>query len=268
MHAGTTVPLGSSRTRGRALFRPNPTAHLAGVQERFLLSYLSTSLRRVRSRSAGLAIGVLAGLGTTVLVAAPASAATGDPFAALRQCESGGDYGIDTGNGYYGAYQFDVATWRGLGQTGLPSSASPETQDAAARALQAQRGWAPWPGCSAKLGLAGYTVTAPVPPPAAPAAVAPAARSAAPSAPSRSHVRAASSHAVFTVALVGQVREDVRAWQQQMVALGHPLVVDGQYGAQSARATHDFEVQHGLSVESPGIVGPQVRAAMADALAG
>jgi resuscitation-promoting factor RpfB len=76
-----------------------------------------------------------------------------DPWAALRRCESGDDYGADTGNGYYGAYQFTAGTWASLGLAGLPSEASPATQDRAARELQAQRGWTQWPACAGALGL-------------------------------------------------------------------------------------------------------------------
>lgn len=79
-------------------------------------------------------------------------------FAALRQCEAGGDYTlVDTP--YYGAYQFDRETWAstlehmGVHFDGLPSSAPPGLQDAAAKDLQHERGWAPWPACSRKLGL-------------------------------------------------------------------------------------------------------------------
>jgi len=71
----------------------------------------------------------------------------------LRQCESGGDYSRNSGNGYYGAYQFDLSTWTSNGGTGLPSLASPAAQDAVARATEARRGWAPWPVCAVRLGL-------------------------------------------------------------------------------------------------------------------
>jgi len=87
-----------------------------------------------------------------VPVAAPA-AGPRDPFAALRQCESGGNYGTDTGNGYYGAYQFTAGTWRSLGFGGLPSQAPPAVQDRAARELQARRGWGQWPSCARRLGI-------------------------------------------------------------------------------------------------------------------
>lgn len=81
---------------------------------------------------------------------APASSAT---WQALRECESGDNYGEDTGNGYYGAYQFSPTTWHSLGYGGLPSQAPPATQDAAAQQLYDEVGWSAWPGCSAKLGL-------------------------------------------------------------------------------------------------------------------
>ena len=87
---------------------------------------------------------------------APAAAAytpAGGTWYALRMCESGGNYAEDSGNGFYGAYQFSLSTWYGLGFTGLPSQASPATQDLAAMELQALAGWGQWPACSAQLGL-------------------------------------------------------------------------------------------------------------------
>jgi len=89
----------------------------------------------------------------TAAAPAPARSATGDVWAGLRQCESGGDYAENTGNGYYGAYQFSLATWHGLGLPGLPSQASPAVQDQAAQQLQARSGWGQWPSCSRRLRL-------------------------------------------------------------------------------------------------------------------
>jgi len=76
----------------------------------------------------------------------------GDVWARLRQCESGGRYTINSGNGFYGAYQFHPRTWRNLGYPGLPHEASPEMQDEAARRLQARSGWGQWPVCSRRIG--------------------------------------------------------------------------------------------------------------------
>jgi Transglycosylase-like domain len=65
----------------------------------------------------------------------------------LRFCESGGVYTTDAGNGFYGAYQFDLQTWRSMGGTGLPSSAPYWEQDLRAKALYQARGSQPWPIC-------------------------------------------------------------------------------------------------------------------------
>ena len=78
---------------------------------------------------------------------------TADQWAALRRCESGGDYSTDTGNGYYGAYQFSPITWWWLGYQGYPNEAPPAVQDQAARDLWAIYGWSPWPACSRALGF-------------------------------------------------------------------------------------------------------------------
>jgi hypothetical protein len=74
-------------------------------------------------------------------------------WAELRQCESGGNYAENTGNGYYGAYQFSLQTWHGIGYPGIPSDAAPAVQDQAAAQLQARSGWGQWPECAQKLGL-------------------------------------------------------------------------------------------------------------------
>jgi LysM repeat protein len=63
----------------------------------------------------------------------------------VRLGESGGNYATNTGNGYYGAYQFSLGTWRGVGGSGLPSDASPAEQDMRAQMLYDQRGCSPWP---------------------------------------------------------------------------------------------------------------------------
>jgi multidrug efflux pump subunit AcrA (membrane-fusion protein) len=88
---------------------------------------------------------------STAQTSQPAPA--GGVWAELRACESGGNYAEDTGNGYYGAYQFALSTWEGLGFSGLPSDAPPGVQDEAAQELQAAYGWDQWPACAAELGL-------------------------------------------------------------------------------------------------------------------
>ncbi len=77
---------------------------------------------------------------------------SGDVWTRLRSCESGGRYTTNTGNGFFGAYQFHPRTWRNLGFPGLPHQAPPEMQDEAARKLQARSGWGQWPVCSRRIG--------------------------------------------------------------------------------------------------------------------
>jgi hypothetical protein len=77
---------------------------------------------RTAARTAALSAGVVAAV--MIGTAAPAIATTSDdPWYRLRMCESGGNYGIDTGNGYYGAYQFDAGTWHAYGGTGRRTTA-------------------------------------------------------------------------------------------------------------------------------------------------
>ena len=85
--------------------------------------------------------------------ASPASAYDGSVWDRLAQCESGGNWAINTGNGYYGGLQFSLSSWRGVGGTGYPHENSRETQIEMGKRLQASGGWGHWPACSRKLGL-------------------------------------------------------------------------------------------------------------------
>jgi hypothetical protein len=71
----------------------------------------------------------------------------------LRECESGNNYQADTGNGYYGAYQFSGPTWVDLGYPGRPDEEPYWMQDEAAQRLEAMDGWSQWPSCSTALGV-------------------------------------------------------------------------------------------------------------------
>jgi hypothetical protein len=78
----------------------------------------------------------------------PADPATWDR---LAQCEAGGNWARNSGNGYYGGLQFSAGTWRGVGGTGLPHQNTRETQIEMGRRLQARSGWGQWPACTRKL---------------------------------------------------------------------------------------------------------------------
>ena len=69
----------------------------------------------------------------------------------LRSCE--GSYTSNTGNGYYGAYQFDKRTWGKYGGYEVASDAPPSVQDEKAWQTYKARGWQPWPNCKIKMGL-------------------------------------------------------------------------------------------------------------------
>lgn len=86
---------------------------------------------------------------------APAAApvASGSVWDQLAACESGGNWSINTGNGYYGGLQFSQSSWTAAGGSGSPQDASREEQIRVASNLQAMQGWGAWPSCSAKLGL-------------------------------------------------------------------------------------------------------------------
>lgn len=117
----------------------------------------------VRMVTASLAASVVA------LLAAQAPAfAAGDPtWDRLAQCESSGNWAINTGNGFSGGLQFTPSTWKAYGGTGLAHNASRSEQIAVAQRVQAGQGWGAWPACSRKLGLSG-TVAVSVPRHAAP----------------------------------------------------------------------------------------------------
>ncbi len=200
------------------------------------------------------AVGITASfVAVDIAVAGAASAATASDFAKLRQCESGDNYRINTGNGFYGAYQFDRRTWNGLGYPGRADQASPATQDEAARKLQSQRGWSPWPACSRGLGLgsdrvderASRSTTRTAAKPATKPVSTPAAR------PTRAKV-APTTAPVFigkplSVADAKQFRIGVHMWQARMADRGWKISVDGHFGPQSARVAKLFAADQNLA---------------------
>jgi uncharacterized protein YabE (DUF348 family) len=79
--------------------------------------------------------------------------ASGGVWDKLAQCEAGGNWAANTGNGYYGGLQFLPKTWTAFGGSGMPHTASREEQIAVAERVQSSQGWGAWGGCSRKLGL-------------------------------------------------------------------------------------------------------------------
>jgi len=97
----------------------------------------------------------LTGLG---LSAAPASAAPQSPWDAIAQCESGGNWSINTGNGYYGGLQFSASTWAAHGGHGSAARATRAQQIKIGERVVRSQGWAAWPSCAARAGLHGRHV--------------------------------------------------------------------------------------------------------------
>lgn len=124
--------------------------------------------------------------GAAATIMAPsASAAPDSDWDRLAQCESGGNWAINTGNGYHGGLQFSAGTWAAYGGQEFATyayQATREQQIAVAERTLAGQGWGAWPACSASLGLnsaptqrdLSATTSTPEPAAAAPAVAAPA----------------------------------------------------------------------------------------------
>lgn len=98
------------------------------------------------------ACGIVVALG--VATAGPASAHVPERvWNKIAECESGQDWGIATGNGYYGGLQFALPTWRGHGGKGMPQDASKDEQIRVAERVLAVQGWGAWPVCSRMAGV-------------------------------------------------------------------------------------------------------------------
>lgn len=81
------------------------------------------------------------------------SGSFGEALARLRGCESGGRYDRNSGNGYYGAYQYDISTWANWGGFARADLAPPNVQDEKVWETYKRRGWQPWPSCMKSQGL-------------------------------------------------------------------------------------------------------------------
>jgi resuscitation-promoting factor RpfE len=82
-----------------------------------------------------------------VIGAGTANADGGHNWDAVAACESGGNWAINTGNGYYGGLQFNLGTWRANGGTGLPHQASRSEQIRVAENIASHQGMGAWPVC-------------------------------------------------------------------------------------------------------------------------
>lgn len=110
----------------------------------------SAALRNIaRVVVAGAVIGVPLAVATVPAQADPVN------WDAIAQCESGGNWGISTGNGYYGGLQFSQGTWEANGGSGNPANASKAEQIRVAENVLDTQGIGAWPVCGARSGSSG-----------------------------------------------------------------------------------------------------------------
>jgi peptidoglycan hydrolase-like protein with peptidoglycan-binding domain len=219
-------------------------------------------VRRIVSLLAG-AITVVGGL-----VFTSAGTASADPSAnawyQLRMCESSNRYDINTGNGYYGAYQFDLPTWRSVGGSGYPNQASKAEQDYRALILYRMRGWSPWV-CAALVGLQPDSDAASGVMPPRPGSSASGGGSAS---GSTGGSQSGSDTGSSTPAWPGRQYHEgdysakLKVWQQQAGKLGYGLVGTGYFGPHTEKAVRAIQRKAGLNVV--GFIGPKTWAAAWD----
>ncbi|MFJ1703337.1 transglycosylase family protein [Kitasatospora sp. NPDC088346] len=113
--------------------------------------------RRTQAEKVIAAAGVAGvGLALPLLTAGGAHAAPVSTWDRVAQCESGGNWGINTGNGFYGGLQFTPSTWKSFGGTqyaAQANQASKGQQIAVAERVLASQGPGAWPVCSVRAGL-------------------------------------------------------------------------------------------------------------------
>ncbi|MCZ4509574.1 transglycosylase family protein [Streptomyces sp. ActVer] len=129
------------------------------------MSECADTTRKTRTTAVLAGAALLAPLG---LLAATGNAAAADSgvWDRIAQCESGGNWHINTGNGYYGGLQFSAGTWRAYGGSAYASTAdkaSKAQQIAVATKVQRGQGWGAWPTCSSRAGASGGAPAASAP---------------------------------------------------------------------------------------------------------
>jgi uncharacterized protein YabE (DUF348 family) len=157
------VPFAKQETKTDALFEGDTKTTREGVAGRQVVTYLVwyadgkvLSRRVLTTRVLTRPVTELVQVGTREKPASqPADPPIGDTgvWDRIAECESGGNWQANTGNGYYGGLQFSLSTWRAYGGSGYPHQNSRAQQIAIGQKLQAAAGWGQWPACSRQLGL-------------------------------------------------------------------------------------------------------------------
>jgi hypothetical protein len=201
--------------------------------------HVPAALRRTSARAALALVGATAVATGGLVVAGTGAASASSGWAAVAQCESGGDPSYNDGQ-FYGLYNFDRATWQSLGYSGTADQYSAATQTEAAKRLYAERGAQPWPVCGKYLSGGADDVS-----------------SSASTASSVSSDLPAHRAGLLGTWLVRQRRGDVRHVQVELRQRGYHLVIDGQYGPRTAAVVKRFQDRTGIAVD--GVFGPQTK---------
>ncbi|HSP38177.1 MAG TPA: transglycosylase family protein, partial [Frankiaceae bacterium] len=193
-----------------------------------------------------------------------AGGASATNWDAVAQCESGGNWSTNTGNGFTGGLQFTQSTWAANGGTGAAQGASRSQQIAVAEKVKASQGMGAWPVCGANGGSGSTASTGTSNTISQPAASRSMTRTAVPSSPTTTQstktYSAPKVSAVFlSTKLVGQRRTDVQRLQTNLNKDSHiNIAIDGQYGPQTEGAVKQLQGRNGLAAD--GVAGPQTLA--------
>ncbi len=246
------MPLRDPWTRSSAFFRGTARDAEPDAPAAVPDGTVDDTERSRRGRRAGLAVAAMAVATLAAGLALPMTSASADPSAhtwyRLRMCESSDNYRTNTGNAHYGAYQFDVSTWRSVGGHGLPSNAGKAEQDARALILYRERGWNPWQ-CAGILGLsedadAGSGRTGDIHIGSGGTGSSSASTSGVPAFPGGNHWYR-----------YGEVSKNIKKFQDQMHKRGYFPVGTGQYGPNTLRMVKQLQRLNGLIPN--GYLGPR-----------
>lgn len=207
------------------------------------------------------------------VIAAPAANAdpTANDWARVRACESSNNYSINTGTGYYGAYQFNQDTWLSVGGAGRPDLNSAAEQDYRALYLYRMRGWQPWT-CGAGLSEDADARSKRVPSyaeskyigagtaPGTPVTTTPGTNDPRPASILDAFLPPAGSGMLVEPALpaftfsAGSCSPVVALWQQQMNRFGYGFDATGCFSSKTRTAAQDLQYANGIKVTND--IGP------------
>jgi len=227
----------------------------------------STRLRTTK-RASAVALALVAGSTGLIATAGSASATNWD---AVAQCESGGNWSTNTGNGFSGGLQFKPSTWAANGGSGSPEGASRSEQIAVAERVKQTQGMGAWPVCGSNGGSGGGSSYSTSSTSGASrshhrTSVAPSHSSSTSSKTTSTKststksttTRYVSSGAILSTDLVNQYRTDVVREQKNLNRHGAHLDTDGRFGPKTEAATKAFQAKHGLVQD--GEIGPKTKA--------